>query len=429
MKGIIEKYNYKTIKETDAKKIIEKIKAFFKNKKVVVWGGGISGRFYYHLFKKYGITLKYFIDLNAEVLKKVETVDVYVPEKLKQEKENVIVLAAGNPTIVNSILEKAKTLNLSSNIAVVAGDKLLSIFKCVDCLLKKTNNEKIVLTDCSVCNNLECDCSAFKALSNIEETSNDKPDFGMIGYILGQKCTLKCKHCCESVPYVKNAIIVPTEQVIKDIKKMAAACNTISRLEFIGGEPFLHPGLPEILKAVVETPNIGYALIFTNATVMPSDKLIEMLKHPKVVLNFSGYKATISNELKEKVEKTKQKLIESGVNFAFYNPDSRNWMDINHYEKRDIPDSKLKEYHQSCFMYVCHRLFNGEFYGCPHQYSGIQLGKIEKYPYEYIELHKLSDKELSEQLKKFKSLDFTEACRYCNLPYDAEVVPAAIQLE
>ena len=29
---------------------------------------------------------------------------------------------------------------------------------------------------------------------------------------------------------------------------------------------------------------------------------------------------------------------------------------------------------------------------------------------------------------KFKQLDFTEACRYCNLPYDAEVVPPAIQL-
>ncbi len=161
---------------------------------------------------------------------------------------------------------------------------------------------------------------------------------------------------------------------------------------------------------------------------MPSDKLIEMLKHPKVVVNFSGYKATISDELKAKVEKTKQKLIEAGVNFAFYNPDSRNWMDINYYEKRDIPHDKLTEYHQSCFMYVCHRLFNGEFYGCPHQYSGIQLGKIEKYPYEYIKLHEHSDNELASLLIKFKKLDFTEACRYCNLPYDAEVVPAAIQL-
>ena len=32
MKGIIEKYNYKTIKETDAKKIIEKIILNLKSK-------------------------------------------------------------------------------------------------------------------------------------------------------------------------------------------------------------------------------------------------------------------------------------------------------------------------------------------------------------------------------------------------------------
>ena len=34
---------------------------------------------------------------------------------------------------------------------------------------------------------------------------------------------------------------------------MANACHTISRLEFIGGEPFLHKGLPEILKSVIKT--------------------------------------------------------------------------------------------------------------------------------------------------------------------------------
>ncbi len=429
IKELTKLYNYKTLKTENAYKIIEEIRNFFKDKNLVIWGAGISGRFYYQLLKKYNINIRYYIDKNAIKLKTVEDIKVCQPQKLKEENEDIIVIAAGNPSIVNSIMNEAKTINLPSNIHLIEGDSLLSIFKCSDCMLKKINKEKITLTDCSICNNLECDCSAFKELSslNIENTSG-KPDFGMIGYILGQVCTLKCKHCCESVPYIEKPIIVETQQVIKDIQKMANACHTISRLEFIGGEPFLHRGLPEILKAVINTPNIGYALVFTNATVMPSDDLIEILKHPKVVLNFSGYKETLSDELKEKIAKTKAKLIENGVNFAFYNPDSRNWLDINHYEKRDLPDNILKEYHQKCFMYVCHRIFNGEFYGCPHQYSGIQLGKIEKFPYEYIQIHKHSDKELTELLIKFKQLDFTEACRYCNLPYDAEVVPPAIQL-
>ena len=420
--------DYKTLSIDEAYKFITKIKKLFSNRNTVVWGGGISGRFYSKLFKKYDIPLKYFIDLNALNLKTIDEIAVYLPDKLKEETEEFYVIAAGNPTIVNSIIEYAKGLNLSKNVVLIPGDTLLSVFKCYDCLLRKPKDEKMILTECSIFNNLECDCAGFKALSSIQGNGVNKPDFGMIGYILGQVCTLKCKHCCESVPYIENPIIVDTGKVIKDIRKMAAACNTISRMEFIGGEPFLHTGLGEILQEIIATPNIGYGLVFTNATVMPSDKLIEVLKHPKIVLNFSGYKSTLSSILKNKVQKVKKRLEEEGVNFAFYNSDSRNWMDINHYEKRDLPDAILKEYHQKCFMYVCHRVFNGEFYGCPHQYSGIQLGKIKKYPYEFIEIHKLSDEELSAQLIKFKSLDFTEACRYCNLPYDAEIVPAALQL-
>lgn len=426
--NLLNNLSYKTLSLDSAYKFIEEVKSLLSNQNVIVWGGGISGRFYSQLFKKYDVSVKYFIDLNAHNLVTIDDKFVYLPDKLKDETDKTFVIAAGNPTIVDSIVKYAKSLNLPDNIFIFPGDQLLSIFKCSDCLLKKQKKEKIVLTECSICNNLESDCVGFKALSSIKGGASTKPDFGMIGYILGQVCTLRCKHCCESVPYMRNPIIVETSQVIKDIKKMSAACNTISRMEFIGGEPFLHNGLVNILEEVINTPNIGYGLVFTNATVMPSPELVEILKHPKIVLNFSGYKATLPENLRIKVQQVKDKLEFEGVNFAFYNSDSRNWMDINHYERRELPDEVLKEYHQKCFMYVCHRVFNGEFYGCPHQYSGIQLGKIKKYPYEFIEIHKLTDQELSEHLIKFKNLDFTEACRYCNLPYDAEVVPAALQL-
>ena len=153
-------------------------------------------------------------------LKNIEDIKVYTPEKLNEEKEDIIVIAAGNPSIVNSIINQAKALNLPSNIHLIEGDNLLSVFKCSDCLLKKIKKEKITLTDCSICNNLECDCSAFKELSNLNiKNTSGKPDFGMIGYILGQVCTLKCKHCCESVPYIEKPIIVETQQVIKRYSK------------------------------------------------------------------------------------------------------------------------------------------------------------------------------------------------------------------
>ena len=47
----------------------------------------------------------------------------------------------------------------------------------------------------------------------------------------------------------------------------------------------------------------------------------------------------------------------------------------------------------------------------------------------YIDMHKFSDEELAQQFVKFKELQYPQACKYCNLPYDAKAVPPAIQLE
>lgn len=434
MENLIERYNYKTITEYDSKEIIKRITEFFKDKTVIIWGAGITGHFYYDLFKRLDLKIKYFVDKNAGEINKINEIPVFTPEKLFSETENIILLIAGNPSVVKSINDDIKLMNLPANIQAKNGNDLISIARCAVCISKIKNNEKINFTECSICYNKECFCSAF--IKQFEHTTgkklpkdNKKVDFPLLGYILGQVCTLKCKHCCEALPYMKHPFQVKTEQVIADIKKAAAASNFISRVEFIGGEPFLHKGLPQILKAVTEIENVGYAMVFTNATVMPSEELIKILKHPRVVVNFSGYKATISDDLKEKVQKTKAKLIESGVNFAFYNPDSRSWFDVNVFTERNASSEQLQEYYDKCFMNNCHRLFNGEFYCCPHYYSGVQLGLNEKFPYEYIDMHKYSDDELAQQFVKFKELVYPQACKYCNLPYDAKAVPPAIQLE
>lgn len=93
IKELTKLYNYKTLKTENAYKIIEEIRNFFKDKNLVIWGAGISGRFYYQLLKKYNINIKYYIDKNAIKLKTIEDIKVCQPEKLKEENEDIIVIA------------------------------------------------------------------------------------------------------------------------------------------------------------------------------------------------------------------------------------------------------------------------------------------------------------------------------------------------
>ena len=70
IKELTRLYNYKTLKTENAYKIIEEIQNFFKDKHLVIWGAGISGRFYHQLLKKYNINVRYYIDMNAPKIKK-----------------------------------------------------------------------------------------------------------------------------------------------------------------------------------------------------------------------------------------------------------------------------------------------------------------------------------------------------------------------
>ncbi|MDR2407735.1 MAG: radical SAM protein [Bacteroidales bacterium] len=423
-------FSYKSLNDADASRILKELQQIFVRKNVVILGAGITGRFYESLFRKLELKLLYFTDKHFDRINNINGIPVFPATKLLTESANITAIIAGNPSIVNSISKDMRRLELPKNIEVIDGSDLISLARCAYCMINYKQNDIVNFSECSICYNEESVCSAFikQTYKNGIIPANDKVKFPLIGYILGQICTLNCKHCCESIPYIEHPIIVKTEQVISDLHKVSAAAGFISRIEFIGGEPFLHKGLPEILNTVLKLKNVGYVVVFTNSTVLPGKKLLKVLNNPRVVVNFSGYKNTISNVVKEKVNSIKQVLLEARINFAYYNPDSRSWFDVNSYDERIATESELQDYYHHCFMRNCNRVFNGTFYSCPHQYSGIQLGMIKIAPAECIDIHKYSDAELAKWFINFKQLPYIRACKYCSLPYGAPVVEPAIQL-
>ena len=432
--SIISKYSYINLSMEDKISFIANIVNFFKDKKIVILGAGVTGKFYYKFFQKYGLKISYFTDKNADIIKTIEDVPVYKLESLKKETENIIAIIAGNPTLVPTIHKEVESLELKVNIEIVNGDKLISIAQCASCIDSIEHNQGIAYSDCSLCYNEESECSAFKMQLEIRTGKligkySNKPRFGLMGYILGQNCTLNCLHCCEGIPFIEDKKMSDTDQVIKDIQKLSLSSEYIGRIEFIGGEPFLHKGLPEIIDEVLKLENIGYIVVFTNGTVVPKDGLLQALKHSRVVVNFSSYDETSLHVKAGMADKVKTLLERNGINLSVYNPYSRSWMDFNSFEPRTATEEQFIDYLDKCFISYCHRVFNGIFYGCPHYYTGIQLQKVPKFDNEYIDLHSISNSDLSKRLIDFQNLKSRESCRYCTLPYDAQTVKPAIQLE
>ena len=98
-------------------------------------------------------------------------------------------------------------------------------------------------------------------------------------------CTLNCRLCANGIKYVKSQEHFPFEKLCNEIDLMFQLVDYTDKLEIMGGEPLLHPDLPEIIEKVLEySPQIGILRLPTNGTIIPSPNVIDtFLKNKKNV--------------------------------------------------------------------------------------------------------------------------------------------------
>jgi len=288
---------------------------------------------------------------------------------------------------------------------------------------------------CHICSIMSNACKVlrnrFYLLHNLkkDEISNKKSaSMNMLGYVLGQVCTLNCKHCCEKTPYfpVSNKTQVPAGEVIKDIHQVVNACEFLTILEFVGGEPFLHKELFLILKDALNLNNVGFINVFTNGTVKPSDKLCEVLNDRRITVYISNYSKTLSVEHAEKVNATEEMLIKYNVHYLYGT--AKSWQEFLSFDFVDYEEQELRKRFINCFLHSCNRLHRGILYHCPHQYAGAVLNKIPD-DCDTVKIYENNLSSLVEKLDKFRKADCINACKYCALPFDAPMVTAGIQLD
>lgn len=429
--------NFKeTIKETERERISDNIIRYLRSKKIYIYGGGATGTTLTAALKSHGIVPFLIIDRRFNSIREINGCRVDSPESLsKVDVKNSLVIIAINAEVIRNFNNETY-LNIDKfchNIDLIeVGADITNILNYVKCSEKLRKGDSFNLVNCLNCGAETRNCSIYNQyLRKISKKSSVmygqlSLNFDWFGYIMGQHCTLKCKHCCEHVPYLKNKKFSSPEVIISDCRKIANACEFIKYIELIGGEPFLHPNLVEVVKALLEIENVGYIKMFTNGTIVPDKEMVDLLKNPRVVLNFSNYEGQVNGKLAENIQMFKKILFDERIDYIF--SESKIWTDWGDFNLRNRTNEQTAYNASHCFIYNCHRVYNGILYRCPHQYAGIEMGYIEDIEGEYVDLNKTSDCDLGVKLEAFENLPFTEACKRCDMPFECPEVPAAVQL-
>ena len=362
-----------------AARAVFEFKAIVGDTPIVIYGAGHVGNAFERALVKMNLKVLCFVDNNTQITEKAGR-PVYTYEYFSRNFEDekyLMFLTVGRVTYT----EIADTLVIPYYDGLAAMIILRSALCTLD-LSKGKEHDFIPCFKCAIVNNA-CEVMRNKLKDfNGYDTSKARPhsskNLKMIGYVLGQVCTLNCAQCCESIPYFPKEMRkqVPTESVINDIQKVTSGIEFLTILEFVGGEPFLHKGLAEIMRTVLTIDNVGLINVFTNGTVLPTDELCKVLNHKKVTVYVSNYTSSLSDSHKEKVEATEKKLTYFGVNYLF--GDAKRWFDFHGYDLVCDDETLLPDRYTNCFIRTCNRLHNGVLYHCAHHYAGDVLGVIPK---------------------------------------------------
>ena len=215
------------------------------------------------------------------------------------------------------------------------------------------------------------------------------------------------------------------DNLLRNIKEL-------KMIRIMGGEPMLNKDIDKIMEYTLEQTNIKKVYLVTNATIMLSDKLVEILrKYPKkaivYVSNYSANKDLLSKlKIKEILE------ICSQNNITVNHPESHLWSPRTPVTYHERSTKENKKYFRGCAA-LCvgmHKLPDGSAAIFPCMRAGtLSTRKIgnQTAGKDYIRLD--SNLQKKDIVRLHSNADF-DACRYCNFLEDKnKQVVAAIQKE
>lgn len=227
-------------------------------------------------------------------------------------------------------------------------------------------------------------------------------------------CNLRCKGC-DHFACLADEYVVALESLQKDIERMAElfGIEGIREIAVMGGEPLLHPQLPEILEIVRKNFPKTAIRLTTNGLFLlkQNERFWRVCKENSVTIVVTRYPINL------KFEEIKEKSKQEGVSFIYYQGTDD---DVEkNFSKRVIDlngSSEPQEMFAKCNVAnYGNFLMEGKIYGCPFAAQSYRIfnpkfnANLQMTEEDYLDIYQVEDmKEIMEFAARPKPY-----CRYC----------------
>ncbi len=242
--------------------------------------------------------------------------------------------------------------------------------------------------------------------------------------IVGQACSLKCKHCTNFSPFApSSAKRYSFKKICDDLSVIFQSVYRVEKIQVQGGEPFLYPELSELLEFIRSSGKVDLLTVATNGTILPNEEVFESMQQNRVRVRISNY----PNVPNETVSRFLEKLRDYGLDIWIYDfaSDDSMWYDMGGITEApsDSSDEAVQRRFLNCPFHDCFTLENGKISRCGR---AVMAGLLQDFTAgEHDLLPVASADDFTEKLWKY--LDFPicmEACRHCFGTERGKVLPA-----
>ncbi|MDR0681976.1 MAG: radical SAM protein [Dysgonamonadaceae bacterium] len=243
-----------------------------------------------------------------------------------------------------------------------------------------------------------------------------------IALIITHRCTLKCRLCGNYSPYYYPPPHFSAEALSKTVQGIFDIVDIIEKFNINGGEPLLHPQLPEIIDFISSfIDKINIFEITTNGTIIPNDRLLKSLSFSnKVDILVDNYGPKLSTKIPEISEAFNGANIRHRIR-TYYGVDTHcgGWVDLSDLSKKYTIDKDIESIFLKCLLnskLKCMPIIDGKAYVCPTYKRCKDLALISDNPSEYIDIlsDAISVSVKKEQIRNFYNRKYFAACEYCS---------------
>jgi len=383
-------------------------------RRVVLWGASFLGQAVARQLGAHGIAVTAFWDLRAGELKRVQDLEVLEPFTGGFDPADTLVLLC----IGNTILQPS----LSRKLAQAGYHHLLGdhVFMGLGCKASKARG-----LDPEAClRSMTCRAIYCERLSRIVEhrARQQRPEplagppifLQSLTVVVNQVCSLKCKFCTSYMNAYAPAERrnVPTARILEDIERCFQAVDSVGSVTVMGGEPFLHPDLGEVVQALLRQPNCGLISISTSGTCAFSPRQLALLRDPRVNVSFSNYLDSLGEGQRERFQQNVAQVLTAGVPHTVGVPMPA-WIIPSTLHDRHRTEAELVRKKQDCWPRT-NQLKNGKLHPCDLANSVYHL-HLADHPGDYVDVAQAGGvADLRRRIRDYLDAPFYRTCGHCH---------------